>query len=155
MREFTLEKNQVIDRPLEEVFAFFADARNLARITPDWLSFDILSPRPITIAPGTLIDYTIKYRGVPMRWQSEITAWDPPHRFVDEQRKGPYQLWIHEHTFESLGERSTLVRDRVRYGVAGGTLVQKFFVEPDLEKIFAYRAQQLDEYFKRERKMAQ
>jgi ligand-binding SRPBCC domain-containing protein len=96
---------------------------------------------------GVNIDYSIRLRGVPVRWRSEITAWEPPYRFVDEQRRGPYRYWIHEHTFEPVDEHTTLVRDRVRYDVPGGTLIHKFFVEPDLERVFSYRAAKLDEIF--------
>jgi ligand-binding SRPBCC domain-containing protein len=82
-----------------------------------------------------------------MRWQSEITVWDPPYRFVDEQRRGPYRHWIHEHTFEADGPDRTIVRDRVRYSVPGGTVIHKLFVQADLERVFDYRAQKLDEIF--------
>jgi len=147
MKEFNLIRTQTIGRPLDEVFAFFADARNLARITPHWLSFSVMTPGPIEMKPGTLIDYRIKLRGIPMRWQSEITAWEPPHRFVDEQRRGPYKFWIHEHTFTALDRGRTEAGDHVRYGVPGGRLIHRFFIEKDLEKIFNYRKQQLREIF--------
>jgi ligand-binding SRPBCC domain-containing protein len=95
---------------------------------------------------GLLIDYRMRIHGIPVRWQSEITLWDPPRRFVDEQRRGPYRLWIHEHTFEAEGN-STLVRDRVQYAVPGGWLVQRLFVGRDVGRIFAYRRQKLAEVF--------
>jgi ligand-binding SRPBCC domain-containing protein len=88
--------------------------------------------------PGALIDYRIRVRGVPMRWRSEITAWEPPFRFVDEQRRGPYRLWVHEHRFTPWGS-GTLVSDRVRYAVWGGALVRRLLVAPDLQRIFEYR----------------
>lgn len=144
-REFKLERNQFIDGPLQEVFAFFSDAHNLTSITPDWLKFEILTPQPIEMCAGTLIDYKLRLRGIPLRWQSEITQWEPPYRFVDEQRRGPYRYWIHEHTFDAVAANRTIVRDRVRYDVPGHTLVHKLFVEPDLERVFTYRAQKLDE----------
>jgi ligand-binding SRPBCC domain-containing protein len=147
MDEFTLNRSQLIDRPIDEVFSFFADAKNLGTITPGWLDFRIATRAPIEMTEGVVIDYTLKLRGIPVRWQSEITAWEPPFRFVDEQRRGPYRYWIHEHEFEAVGETSTLVRDHVRYGVPGGTLVHKLFVEPDLERVFSYRAKKLDEIF--------
>jgi ligand-binding SRPBCC domain-containing protein len=151
MREFTLEREQVIDRSLQEVFAFFSDAQNLSTLTPDWLKFQIIAPLPIEMGAGTLIDYQIKLHGFPMRWQSEITAWEPPHRFVDKQRRGPYRYWVHEHSFDADSANRTIIRDRVRYAVPGGELVHKLFVEPDLERVFTYRARKLDEIFHGER----
>jgi ligand-binding SRPBCC domain-containing protein len=128
----------------EEVFTFFSDALNLELITPSWLRFKVLTVSPIEMREGTVIDYRLRLRGIPLRWQSQITAWEPPHRFVDQQRQGPYRLWIHEHTFvESNG--GTLARDRVEYAVPGGMLVQKFFVEPELKRIFAYRSRRMQE----------
>jgi ligand-binding SRPBCC domain-containing protein len=128
----------------EEVFTFFSDALNLELITPPWLRFKVLTVSPIEMREGTVIDYRLRLRGIPLRWQSQITAWEPPHRFVDQQRQGPYRLWIHEHTFvESNG--GTLARDRVEYAVPGGMLVQKFFVEPELKRIFAYRSRRMQE----------
>jgi ligand-binding SRPBCC domain-containing protein len=147
MREFTLNRSQLIDRPIDELFSFFAKAENLGAISPEWLDFRIATSAPIEMAEGAVIDYTIKLRGMPMRWRSEITAWEPPYRFVDEQRRGPYRYWIHEHEFEAVSETATLVHDRVRYDVPGGALVHKLFVEPDLERLFSYRAKKLDEIF--------
>lgn len=131
---------------MEEVFAFFSDARNLEVLTPPWLRFRILTPEPIELSTGTLLDYELKLHGFPVRWQSEITAWEPPRRFVDEQRRGPYRLWIHEHRFEPR-DSGTLAQDRVRYSVFGGALVNRFLVEPDLRRIFAFRQQKLLELF--------
>ena len=137
--------------PLESVFAFFADAANLELLTPGWLHFRILSPLPLAMAAGTRIDYRLRLRGVRIRWQSEITAWEPPYRFVDEQRKGPYRVWIHEHRFavESREGRAPLVvaSDRVEYAVPGGRLVNRLFVARDLRRIFAYRGDRLRERF--------
>jgi len=99
------------------------------------------------MSPGTRIDYRLKLHGIPLRWQSEITAWNPPYAFVDEQRRGPYRHWRHIHTFEET-EDGVLIGDSVAYAVWGDGLVNKFFVRPDIEKIFAYRAAQLDEMFR-------
>ena len=104
----------------------------------------MLTPAPIEMKVGTLIDYRLKLRGVPIRWQSEITDWSPPHAFTDQQRRGPYRRWIHTHTFVPVSD-GTLVRDEVEYAVLGGRLIQKFLVAPDIEKIFAYRASKLKE----------
>lgn len=143
---FTLTSEQWLPRPLPEVFAFFADAGNLDALTPDWLRFEILTPRPIGMKVGALIDYRLRLRGLPIRWQSEISDWSPPHRFVDEQRRGPYRLWHHTHTFAER-DGGTVVSDVVRYDVPGGTLVNTLFVKRDLQKIFAYRQHKLAELF--------
>ena len=124
--------------PRAEVFPFFADAFNLEAITPPWLRFRILTPHPIEMGVGTLIDYRLRLHGIPVRWQTAITAWEPPSRFVDEQLVGPYRRWVHEHTFEDRGG-ATLVRDRVDYEVTGGALVERLFVQRDLERTFAFR----------------
>jgi ligand-binding SRPBCC domain-containing protein len=127
-----------------EVFPFFSDAFNLELITPPSLRFQVLTVSPIEMREGTVIDYRLKLRGIPLRWQSQITAWEPPHRFVDQQRRGPYRLWVHEHTFIQ-SEGGTLARDHIKYAVPGGMLVQKLFVGPELKKIFAYRRQKMQE----------
>lgn len=144
MKIFHLMTEQKIEKSQDELFSFFSDAHNLAQITPPWLKFRVLTPPPIEMNVGTRIDYRLKLRGIPIRWQSEITVWNPPHHFVDEQRRGPYRRWIHTHTFVAVPD-GTLVRDEVEYAVLGGSLVQKLFVAPDLEKIFAYRATKLKE----------
>ena len=135
---YELTAESLLERPLPAVFAFFADARTLEAITPPWLHFEVLSPAPTRMAPGVLIDYRLRLRGVPLSWRSEITAWEPPFRFVDEQRKGPYRLWVHEHTFETRGA-ATVAVDRVWYAAPGGALVNLLFVAADLERIFAFR----------------
>ena len=144
MKIFHLKTEQKIEKSQDELFSFFSDAYNLAEITPPWLHFQMLTPAPIEMKVGTLINYRLKLRGIPIRWQSEITAWNPPHSFVDEQRRGPYRRWVHTHTFVPVPD-GTLVRDEVEYAVLGGKLVQKFFVAPDIEKIFAYRSAKLKE----------
>ncbi len=148
MRLFTLTSRVWLPRPLSEVFPFFADAHNLEVLTPPWLRFEVLTPEPIPMRAGTLIDYRLRLRGLPIRWQSEISAWQPPHRFVDEQRKGPYRIWIHEHRF-SEHDGSTLVEDFVRYAVYGGTLVNRVFVARDLHQIFEHRRAKMQEVFGR------
>jgi hypothetical protein len=135
-----------LPRPVDEVFPFFADAGNLNRITPPRLRFEILTRRPIAMQVGTRIDYRLRVRRFPARWQSEITAWEPPYRFVDEQRRGPYRLWHHAHTFAER-DGGTLVGDRVRYAGRGGVFVNRLFVQRDVAAIFAYRQQTLRELF--------
>ncbi|MFN8548538.1 MAG: SRPBCC family protein [Candidatus Eisenbacteria bacterium] len=133
-----LEREACYPRGLEEVFGFFADAGNLEAITPPWLRFRILTPLPIEMRVGALIDYRLSLHGVPIRWRTEITSWEPPHRFVDEQRRGPYRFWRHEHAFEA--EAGVVrVRDRVQYAHLGGPLLQALLIEPDLRRIFDYR----------------
>ncbi|MEI7821836.1 MAG: SRPBCC family protein [Verrucomicrobiota bacterium] len=144
IREFHDE--QWLPRPIDEVFPFFADAGNLQHLTPPWIRFKILTPRPIEMRPGALIDYRLRVHGIPLRWRSEITVWEPPFRFVDEQRRGPYQLWVHEHSFQSR-DGGTLCRDTVRYAVPFNMLSHRLFVRPDIERIFAFRRGVLMERF--------
>jgi ligand-binding SRPBCC domain-containing protein len=143
---FTLEAEIRVAAPLDDVWPFFCDARNLERLTPSFLRFEVLTPDPIEMAVGTLIDYKLRVRGLPIRWQSEITAWEPPHRFVDEQRRGPYRCWIHEHTFEEH-DGKTIARDRVRYDHIGGRLANRLMVAPDVRRIFEHRTRVLNEIF--------
>ena len=143
-----MQQKLLLPRPREEVFSFFADARNLEIITPTWLSFEVLTPTPIGMRAGTHIDYRLRIHGVPMRWQSEITTWDPPCCFVDEQLHGPYRRWIHKHRFEER-DGGTLCTDHVRYAVFGGWLIERFLVRRDLERIFAFRQKKLVEIFDR------
>lgn len=141
---------QWLPRPREEVFAFFSDARNLQRITPAFLNFQVLTRGPIEMRPGALIDYRLSLRGIPLRWQTEITEWQPPLRFADIQRRGPYAEWVHSHTFEEQDE-GTLVHDTVRYRLWGPgivtRLVNRLLVAPDTTRIFAFRHQALEKAF--------
>jgi ligand-binding SRPBCC domain-containing protein len=143
---YLLMSEVFLPRPREEVFHFFSDAFQLESLTPPWLKFQVLTPPPIELKPGAVIDYRLRVHGLPLRWRSEITAWEPPLRFVDEQRRGPYRHWIHEHVFEER-DGGTLARDIVRYGVPGGGLVHALFVGRDVRKIFEYRAKKLREVF--------
>jgi ligand-binding SRPBCC domain-containing protein len=144
MRLFHLKSSLWLPRPLDEVFDFFADARNLDLLTPPWLHFEIVTPAPVKMRAGTQIAYRLKLHGIPIRWDSEIAVWEPPHRFVDVQRCGPYRRWVHEHRF-SEHDGGTLVSDHVTYAVLGGRLVQRLFVGPDVRRIFAYRRARLSE----------
>ncbi len=110
------------------------------------LRFRVATPAPIEMAAGTRIAYRLRIRGVPVRWQSEITVWEPPVRFVDEQRRGPYRLWSHEHTFIEQ-DGGTLCRDVVNYAAPGGPLVHHLLVGPDVRRIFEYRRETLAELF--------
>jgi len=146
MKTFTLERSTFLPHPIDDVFGFFAAAENLESLTPPLLKFRILTPRPVAMHQGALIDYRLKVHGIPIGWRSEITAWEPPHRFIDEQRRGPYRQWVHEHRFTEV-DGGTQVDDQVSYAVLGGSLVQKLFVAPDLEKIFAFRQERLPDLF--------
>jgi ligand-binding SRPBCC domain-containing protein len=134
-----------LPRPRHEVFPFFADANNLQAITPPWLNFHVLTPK-IEIRAGALIDYRLRVRGIPLRWRTHIKVWEPPGRFVDEQLRGPYRRWVHEHTFEE-SNGGTLCRDHVQYAVWGGRLVDRLLVRRDVRKIFEFRQQRLNELF--------
>lgn len=144
MADFTLERSTLLSRPRAAVFDFFADPANLEALTPAWLRFEILTPQPIAMRRGARIDYRLALHGLPLRWQSEITAWEPPDRFVDEQRRGPYRRWVHEHRFVAHGD-ATEVIDRVRYSVFGGRVIQRLVVARDLARIFDYRTRRMEE----------
>ncbi len=142
-----LEREQRLQGSPERLFEFFADACNLEAITPPLLRFRVLTPDPIVMGAGTLIRYRLQVHGVPVNWLTEITCWEPPHRFVDEQRSGPYALWHHTHTFERDGEE-TIMRDVVRYRVGFGPLgllANALLVRRDVEAIFDFRAQRIVE----------
>ena len=145
---YHLKAEVVVRSPIEEVFDFFSSAENLESITPPWLNFRIVTPMPIKMRTGTLLDYKIRLHMIPIHWRTEIADWKPPHKFADYQLKGPYKRWWHEHIFEDLGNGLTLVRDEVHYIPRGGSLLHKWVVKPDLKRIFIYRQQQLAKRFK-------
>jgi ligand-binding SRPBCC domain-containing protein len=141
-RVHILERRQRIERPIEEVFGFYGDARNLERITPPLLGFEVTTPGPIEMGAGTLIEYRLRLHRVPVRWRTRIEAWEPPHRFVDSQIKGPYSLWEHTHSFEADGREATIIEDQVRYSIPFGPLgelANRLLVRRDLRQIFDYR----------------
>jgi ligand-binding SRPBCC domain-containing protein len=146
VKEKQFHDELLLPRPRAEIFPFFAEARNLETLTPPWLKFEVVTPQPIVMRAGVLIDYRIRVHGLPIRWRTEIVEWNPPHQFVDVQLSGPYQLWHHTHTFEDCGN-STLCRDDVRYWPRGGALIDRLFVRRDVERIFAFRREKLQEMF--------
>jgi ligand-binding SRPBCC domain-containing protein len=133
-------------RPRDKVFAFFSEVANLDAITPPWVKFKTITPGPIEMRVGTVIDHRLRIHGIPIRWRSKITAWEPPARFVDEQVRGPYRVWIHEHLFEER-DGGTVVRDRVRYAAPFDFLTHRFLVRPDVERIFRHRTECLKRRF--------
>lgn len=146
MVRFPLHRTIRVPARLAAVFPFFADPVNLDLLTPPWLRFRIVTPAPIAMAVGTLIDYRLSLHGIPIRWRTEITVFEPPYRFVDRQVRGPYREWIHEHAFEEIGGQ-TIIIDNVHYAVPGGRIVHRLFVKRDLQKIFDFRQQRILERF--------
>ena len=146
MKIHQFESGLWLSRPRKEVFEFFANALHLEEITPSWLKFRVITPKPVYMRRGTEIDYRLRIRGIPFRWRSRITVWDPPRSFVDEQIRGPYRVWIHEHRFTERS-RGTLCEDSVQYAPLGGVVINKLLVEHDIRKIFAYRSERLQEFF--------
>lgn len=137
-----LEREQCVALPIDQAFTFYGDAHNLERITPPLLKFEVTTPAPIEMGVGTLIEYKLRLHRVPVRWRTRIEVWEPPHRFVDAQIKGPYSLWEHTHTFEEDGPEATIIRDRVRYAIPFGPLgelAERLLVRRDLKQIFDYR----------------
>ena len=140
MKEYVIERSTWIAHPMSTVFPFFSAAENLRKITPPELGFRIRSASPILMRVGTLIDYTIVLFGLPLRWRTEITKWDPPHSFEDKQLRGPYAKWVHTHSF--VEERGgTTMRDRVVYALPLGALgrLAHPLVRRQLRWIFDYR----------------
>jgi ligand-binding SRPBCC domain-containing protein len=139
---FEIDTSVFLRRPVPTVFSFFADALNLGAVTPPWLRFEVLSRAPVAMYTGARISCRARLHGLRVRWNGEITTWDPPHTIVDEQRRGPYDYWRHEHEFLDTDE-GTLVLERVRYDMPMRGLAQALFVRRDLERIFRYRQARL------------
>lgn len=153
---YTLRREQWIARPIDEVFAFFADARNLEEITPPWVGFKILSMSTDSIEEGTIIRYRLRLHGIPVHWRTEICKWNPPYSFVDEQTTGPYKKWRHTHRFEAHGSRTKMI-DEVQYLLPFGFLgriVHAVKVRQDVSRIFDYRCQRIDGLFGQRRESA-
>src|SRR4051812_14559136 len=150
----TLRREQRLPRTPDVVFPFFADAGNLEAITPPWLGFAVVPPQVtpggspstapgrIDMHVGTIIEYRLRLHGLPIRWLTQIEAWEPAVRFVDRQLRGPYALWHHTHEFEATGDGGTIMRDTVRYALPlgpAGAVAHALFVRRDLERIFDFR----------------
>lgn len=148
-RVHTLKRTQRFAHPVDRVFSFFQNPENLARITPPKLGFKIHTPLPIQMKAGAIIDYTVSPFFVPMRWRTLISEYDPPHRFVDIQLKGPYSLWCHTHEFREY-EGGTEMTDEVHFILPLwilGDILHTLVVRQELEKIFNYRAKVIGEFF--------
>jgi ligand-binding SRPBCC domain-containing protein len=146
MRIHVLRREQRLEGSPQEVFPFFADARNLEAITPPLLRFRVVTPEPIEMRVGTFIQYRLRLHGVPVRWDTTIQDWSPPHRFVDVQVRGPYALWHHTHEFVATPDGATLMTDTVRYAIGFGPLgelARRALVTRDLHAIFAFRAERV------------
>jgi len=151
VRIHLLEREQWLPAPMERVFDFFSDAANLEALTPPWLHIRILSPLPIAMRPGAHIEYRIALAGLPLRWRTGVTQWEPGVRFVDEQERGPYALWEHTHVFERCGD-GILMSDAVRYALPLGVLgriAHAVAVRSALGAIFDYRFARIRERFPR------
>lgn len=144
--EYRLRAELFLPQKIEELFPFFALAENLEQLTPPILKFKIVTSGEIEMGVGTVIDYNLRLHGLPLNWKTLISRWEPPYCFVDEQIRGPYRYWIHEHTFEEK-DGGVLVKDLVRYQVLGGKLIHDIFVRKDLLKIFNFRQLQLKNKF--------
>jgi ligand-binding SRPBCC domain-containing protein len=136
----TLRTSMSLPLARDQVFAFFAEATNLARITPPELGFEIVTPQPIHLSEGTCIEYRLHLFGIPFSWQSEIQRWDPPEVFVDVQRRGPYKHWVHTHRFREE-QRVTIIEDEVQYALPYAPLGELVYplVRLQLQRIFRYR----------------
>ena len=136
--KYRLTASVTLSRPRREVFAFFSNAHNLEMITPGFLNFRILTPAPIEMREGAKIDYRLRLHGIPIKWHTNISAWQPDERFVDEQTRGPYRYWHHEHLFDDA-DHQTVMTDVVNYSVWLGAIVHPLVVKKDLLRVFGYR----------------
>lgn len=138
---YQLNNAFVVNATSEAAWAFFSTAENLPKITPPQMGFHIVTPRPIVLQRDSIIDYTIRVSGFPVKWRTRIVNWEPPTRFIDLQERGPYKLWHHEHTFQAV-DGGVRCRDRVIYEIplgVLGTIAQHVMVKRQLLEIFNYR----------------
>ena len=150
MKVYTLKSKQKINRSLNEVFNFFKNPENLSKLTPSKLNFKILTPTPIKMKNGQLIDYTINILCFKVHWRTMITSYSEPYEFIDQQLIGPYAMWHHKHTFEDKGdyvEMNDVVNYVMPFGVFG-TITHYLYVKKELEDIFLYRTKIIDKIFK-------
>jgi ligand-binding SRPBCC domain-containing protein len=144
-----LHSKTLVKENRDSLFEFFCNAENLAVLSPPWLRFEIVTPTPIEMEEGKIIDYKLKIHGIPIKWRTEITEWNPPFSFTDVQLIGPYSTWIHQHKFEEVDE-GVLMHDLVQFKSPGWFLepiVHKLFVKNDLIKIFRYRIEEFSKKY--------
>ena len=149
MKIYELNVSHQVNAPIEEVFDFFSKPENLSKITPAKMGFNVLTPSPIKMQRGALIEYTIRVFGFPLRWRTLITAYEPPKKFVDEQLKGPYSFWHHTHTFEPNND-GVLISDVIKYSIPLGILgraLHYIWIRNDLNRVFNYRKEVIDKIF--------
>jgi ligand-binding SRPBCC domain-containing protein len=144
----TLTTSMRLPLARDQVFAFFAEASNLERITPPELGFEMVTPQPIHLSEGTCIEYRLHLFGIPFSWQSEIQRWNPPEEFVDVQRRGPYKHWVHTHRFQEE-QGVTTIEDHVEYALPYAPLGELVYplVRLQLHRIFRYRQHAIRAYF--------
>lgn len=146
---YNLYREQIINKPLQEIFAFFEKPENLEVITPKWMKFKIKTPSPLIMKVGAEFDYRIDLMKIPLKWKTIITEYEPPYKFVDVQRKGPYKKWIHTHTFEAIGDK-TKITDNVDYEIPAGILgsiLKKIYIGKTLKAIFDFRETTINRMF--------
>jgi ligand-binding SRPBCC domain-containing protein len=146
MADHWIESRLTLARPRPEVFAFFADPRNLPRLTPPWVCL-VLFTSVTPLAAGAVLDGRLRWLGVPFRWRAFVREFDPPYRFVDVQLRGPFARWEHRHRFLDV-EAGTLVEDRVTYRLPGGALgrvVHALGVRRQIAAAWAYRTRRIGE----------
>jgi len=141
VRIHRIARDQWLSASLDAVFGFFSNAANLDAITPDWLGFRILTPLPVEMRIGARLEYRLQLAGIPVRWRTRISHWDPPHGFVDVQESGPFALWEHRHRF-TPSNGGVLMQDQVRYALPLGPLgevAHALAVRSALAAIFDHR----------------
>ena len=146
MKVHTIERTQIVRRPIDETFRFFTDPRNLKRLTPEYLGFKFLETPPPTLHVGSTVDYQIRLYGVPIHWRTRIEFVQAPAKFVDVQEKGPYALWRHRHMFSDAGHGRTEIKDQLEYALPlwpAGEVAYYLFVARSLREIFDYRETEL------------
>ena len=154
MRVYSLKYKQKINRPIEEVFSFFSNPENLSTITPSKLNFNILTPKPIKMYKGQVIDYTIRLLRIKIHWRTLITEYNPPFLFIDQQIKGPYILWHHKHEFKNVNDGVEII-DTVKYIIPFsifGRILHRIWIKRNLENIFKYRKIIINNFFKQNNK---